>query len=82
MPLEANTDSHTFEFRREQVGRYEVFLVAPRTRLGLLMGRAGHWLAEDPAGRALSCFNTRSDGAKALLNRARLNAQARRVGEP
>lgn len=62
-----------FEYQREQTGRYEVFLVEPRTRLGLLLGKPGCWLAEDPSGRLLSGYNTRGDGAKALLNRARLD---------
>jgi len=73
MPTTANTTSYAFAYEREQTGRYAVFLVAPRVRLGLLLGRSGHWLAEDASGRTLTAFNTRGDGAKALLNRARLD---------
>jgi hypothetical protein len=71
MPDQANTQSEAFEFQREQAGRYEVYLTSPRTRLGLLMGKPGNWLAEDPSGRVISAYNTRTDGAKALLNAAR-----------
>lgn len=73
MPDQANTKSDTFEFQREMAGRYEAFLVEPRTRLGMLLGKPGHWLAEDPGGRTISAFNTRSDGARALLNCARID---------
>ncbi|OZA27573.1 MAG: hypothetical protein B7X93_08850 [Hydrogenophilales bacterium 17-61-9] len=58
----------SFEFIKEGEGRYEVFLVEPRTRLGLLLGKAGNWCAEDTKGRRISCFNTRKDGASALRN--------------
>lgn len=71
MPEQANTQSEAFEFRREQAGRYEVYLTSTRTRLGLLLGKPGNWIAEDPSGRVISAYNTRSDGAKALLNVAR-----------
>ncbi len=80
MPDRANTKHDSFEFRREMAGRYEVFLVEPRTRLGMLLGKPGNWLAEDPSGRTVSAFNTRSDGAHALLNVARLNQRLRPGG--
>lgn len=58
-------------------GAFEVFAVAQttatnanatpvRTRLGMISGRAGHWSAEDAAGKHLSCFNSRSDAARML----------------
>lgn len=60
-----------FEYEREGAGRYQVYLAQPRRRLGVLLGKSGNWCAEDTAGKTLSCFNTRSDGAKALLNHAK-----------
>jgi len=62
-----------FELQREGAGRYEVYLTEPRMRLGHLFGKAGHWHAEDPAGRIISAYNTRGDGAEALLNQARVD---------
>lgn len=56
-----------FDFEKEGEGRYQVYLVEPRTRLGTLLGKAGSWRAEDTKGRLVSSFNTRKDGAKALL---------------
>lgn len=56
-----------FEFYREGEGRYQVFLVSPRMRLGLVLGKPGIWLAENPAGNAIARHNTRKDAAKALL---------------
>ncbi len=56
-----------FEFCREGEGRYQVFLVSPRMRLGLVLGKPGIWLAEDPVGNAIARYNTRKDAAKALL---------------
>ncbi len=63
---------HQFEFQREGAGRYEVYLIEPRMRLGHLLGKAGNWCAEDTKGSRVSCFNTRQDGAEALLNQARV----------
>lgn len=57
-----------FEFEREGDGRYVVKLVEQNIRLGLLLGKSGNWCAEDTKGRRISCFNTRKEGAKALLN--------------
>lgn len=71
MPTKANTQPDTFEYQREMAGRYEVYLVEPRVRLGHLLGKPGSWCAETPKGFRISCFNTRSDGAKALLSQAR-----------
>lgn len=65
MPDKANPQ---FEFERDGSGRYQVYLVQPRQRLGLVLGKAGHWCAEDTKGKTVSCFNTRTDGAKALLS--------------
>lgn len=61
-----------FEFEKQGDGRYEVLLAEPRTRLGLVLGKPGNWCAEDTKGNRISCFNTRKDGAKALLNASRL----------
>lgn len=36
-------------------------------RLGLVLGKPGIWLAEDPVGNAIARYNTRKDAAKALL---------------
>ncbi len=62
-----------FEFEKQGEGRYEVFLAEPRTRLGLLLGKAGNWCAEDTKGRRLSCFANRKDGANALWGAYRVS---------
>lgn len=62
-----------FDFEKEGDGRYQVYLVEPRTRLGTLLGKAGNWCAEDTKGRRISCFNTRKDGANALLSAHRIS---------
>ena len=71
-----NQELHLVAERRGD-GAFEVFAVAQttatnsnampvRTRLGMISGRAGHWSAEDAAGKHLSCFNSRSDAARML----------------
>ncbi len=62
-----------FDFEKEGDGRYQVYLAEPRVRLGTVLGKAGNWYAEDTKGRCVSCFNTRKDGANALLNTYRIS---------
>jgi len=73
-----NHELHLVAERRGD-GAFEVFAIAQtaamianampaRTRLGMISGRAGHWSAEDAAGKHLSCFNSRSDAARMLWN--------------
>ena len=68
-------------------GAFEVFALAQaaatnanampvRTRLGMIIGRAGHWSAEDAAGKHLSCFNSRGDAARMLWNCRRPTASS------
>lgn len=60
-------------FEREGTGRYQAMLDEPRARLGLVHGKSGSWYAETPDGKTVSCFNTRADAGKALLNDYRVN---------
>jgi len=73
-----NHELHLVAERRGD-GAFEVFAIAQtdatnanampaRTRLGMISGRAGHWSAEDAAGKHLSCFNSRGDAARMLWN--------------
>lgn len=56
-----------FDLEKTGDGRYEVYLVDPRTRLGLVLGKAGDWRAENRNGRQIQgAFGTRKDAAKAL----------------
>lgn len=57
-----------FDLEKEGDGRYQVYLAEPRTRLGMVLGKAGNWYAEDTKGCVVSCFNTRKDAANALLS--------------
>lgn len=61
-----------FDFEKEGEGRYQVYLVEPRTRLGTLLGKAGSWCAEDTKGRQVSHSDTRKHAAEALLGAHRL----------
>lgn len=61
-------------FEREGTGRYQCMLDQPRTRLGLVHGKPGSWYAEEPDGKVLSCYNTRSDAGRALLNGYRIRS--------
>lgn len=63
-------------FEREGTGRYQAMLDEPRVRLGLVHGKAGSWYAETPEGSTVSCFNTRADAGKALLNAYRIRRRS------
>lgn len=61
------------KFHIEKVGhgKYEVRhhgLVG--ARLGLLLGRAGRWVAEAPNGASLGLYGSRKVGAQALYDHA------------
>jgi len=53
------------EFFREGDGRYEV--IHGGLRLGLVLGGAGHWVAETPDKRHISC-KTRKEASEVLLS--------------
>jgi hypothetical protein len=59
-----------FDFEKEGDGRYVVYLSRPRTRLGMVLGKPEHWIAETPRGFQLpGAFRTRKEAANALLSR-------------
>ncbi len=66
--------SSKFLFDRQVTGIYTVYLASPRTRLGTVTGKAGHWRAETPSGWGLSCYQTRVHAAEALLNQAHIGS--------
>lgn len=58
-----------FDFEKTGEGRYEVHLVDPGTRLGMVLGKAGDWRAETRKGCQLPIsFGTRKEAANALLS--------------
>ncbi len=71
--------SSKFLFDRHVTGIYAVYLASPRTRIGTVTGKAGHWRAETPSGWGLSCYRTRVHAAEALLNQAKTE---QRIGNP
>jgi len=75
-------DRHIIDLRREGAGRYKAFLQhadGGRERIGQLLGRVGHWTAEDTKGRSAARHRTRSGAVAALIERhigLRLNTSA------
>lgn len=67
-----------FIYDRLVSGMFTVYVAEPRVRIGVVSGRSGSWLAETPAGWAISRYRTRRDAALALFNQARIE---RRVGD-
>ena len=56
----------TLVFEAQGEGRYLVYQVHPRLRIGLVLGRSGYWLAESLAGEVLGHRKTRKEAASLL----------------